>query len=160
EGTTFRLTGHPPLATLNSLKEGLFYIQDPSTLLAVHLLDARPGETILDACAAPGGKSSYLAQRIENRGRILAEDSDPNRLRVVRENAGRLGASCVETEPEGFPRNTGLSLDRALVDVPCSNSGVMRRRVELRWRIRPEEIQRLAAAQLKILRNTAQRLEA
>jgi 16S rRNA (cytosine967-C5)-methyltransferase len=149
ESLVFRLRSHPPIAQLGSFQEGLFYVQDPSTLLAAHLLAPKPGETILDLCAAPGGKTTYMAQLIRNEGRIVALDHDAARLKLLAENCARLGATCVTTEP------ATATYDRVLADVPCSNTGVMRRRVELRWRIRPEEIALLAATQLQILQSAA-----
>jgi 16S rRNA (cytosine967-C5)-methyltransferase len=98
DGLVFRLEAHPPFATLGSFTDGLFYIQDPSTLLAVRELNPKPGETVLDLCAAPGGKTTFIAQLMQNRGRILARDIQPGRLELVRENCARLGATCVHTE--------------------------------------------------------------
>ncbi|MDB6112743.1 MAG: hypothetical protein JWR69_4493 [Pedosphaera sp.] len=162
EGLVFQLVSHPPLAGLRSFQEGLFYIQDPSTLLAVHELDPKPGETVLDLCAAPGGKTTLIAQRMQNQGRIIAQDIQPERLDLVRENCQRLGVNCVELE--AIPANSQLDAqiaqsDRVLVDAPCSNTGVMRRRVDLRWRIRPEEIERLRTTQLELLRHAAAHLK-
>ncbi len=152
--TASRILSHPPLATLASFQEGWFYVQDPSTLLAPSLLDPQKGESILDLCAAPGGKTTYVAQLIANQGRIVAQDIDPSRLTIVAENAARLGATCVETNAQ---LSETEQFHRVLVDAPCSNTGVMRRRIELRWRIRPEEISRLAATQLQILQAAAKR---
>jgi len=153
ENLVFELKSHPPLATLASFQQGLFYVQDPSTLLAVHELDPQPGETVLDLCAAPGGKTTYIAQLMQNRGRLIAEDPNRIRLELLRENCARLGVACAE-----YACNSGIAVpeltaqaDRVLVDVPCSNSAVMRRRVDLRWRIRPEEIDRLRSTQLERL---------
>jgi 16S rRNA (cytosine967-C5)-methyltransferase len=161
EGLVFQLESHPPLATLKSFKHGHFYVQDPSTLLAVHELDPQPGEIILDLCAAPGGKTTFIAQRMENRGRITAQDSQPDRLPLIQENCERLGLTCVESSvaPASFIAKPSLRFDRILVDAPCSNTGVLRRRVDLRWRIQPEEIERLHAAQVEILRLAAPRLK-
>jgi 16S rRNA (cytosine967-C5)-methyltransferase len=155
--TVFELRSHPPLASLPSFQQGLFYIQDPSTLLAVHFLDAKPGEAVLDLCAAPGGKTTYIAQRMQNRGYIMAQDIDVRRRQIVRENCDRLGVKIVNLSRATTAVNTDLSepFDRVLVDVPCSNTGVMRRRVDLRWRIRPAELERLAAAQLELLLHAA-----
>jgi len=157
ENQVFELKSHPPLATLPSFQQGRFYVQDPSTLLAVHELDPQPGETVLDLCAAPGGKTTYIAQLMQNRGRLVAEDLNRIRLELLRDNCVRLGVTCVE-----FACNSSIAIpeltapaDRVLVDVPCSNTGVMRRRVDVRWRIRPEEIVQLRSTQLELLNDGA-----
>lgn len=161
EGTIFRLEEHTSLADLRSFKEGLFYVQDPSTLLAVRELGPQPGESVLDLCAAPGGKTTLIAELMENRGRITAQDREPERLKLIQENCARLGVKCVEASlaPTGIIVKPSTRFDRVLVDAPCSNTGVMRRRVDLRWRIRPEEIERLHAAQLDLLRQAAPRVK-
>jgi 16S rRNA (cytosine967-C5)-methyltransferase len=142
-------------------KFGLFYVQDPSTLLAVRELAPQPNESVLDLCAAPGGKTAFIAELIENRGRITAQDREPDRLKLIQENCARLGVTCVEASvaPTGIIAKPSKRFDRVLVDAPCSNTGVMRRRVDLRWRIRPEEIERLSAAQLELLRQAAPRVK-
>ena len=154
ENTVFQLESYPSLARLRSFTDGLFYVQDPSTLLAPTLLGPRPGELVLDLCAAPGGKTTYIAQLVKNEGRIVAQDIDPNRLLMVQENAERLGATCISTQRQSDDEK----FDRVLVDAPCSNTGVMRRRVELRWRIQPEEIKRLAQTQMKLLQAAARQV--
>jgi 16S rRNA (cytosine967-C5)-methyltransferase len=171
ENLAFELKSHPPLASLASFRDGWFYIQDPSTLFAVRELAPQPGETILDLCAAPGGKTTFIAQLMGNQGRIVAYDVSEDRLQLIHENCLRLGVTCVETVTGGVagvqalacPPNTlkhELQLfDRVLVDAPCSNTGVMRRRVDLRWRISPDEIQRLRAAQLDLLKVAATKLK-
>jgi 16S rRNA (cytosine967-C5)-methyltransferase len=149
--SVFELLSHPPLGQSESFKNGWFYIQDPSTLLAVSELNARPNETILDLCAAPGGKTAYIAQQMQNRGRIVASDNQPGRLELVRENCVRLGVTCVEySQPAA-----GMLFDRILVDAPCSNTGVLRRRVDLRWRINSAELTRLRKTQLALLEQSA-----
>ncbi|MGA2801624.1 MAG: 16S rRNA (cytosine(967)-C(5))-methyltransferase RsmB [Verrucomicrobiota bacterium] len=155
ENLVFELKSHPPLSSLASFRDGWFYIQDPSTLLAACKLGPQPGETILDFCAAPGGKTTFIAQLMNNQGRIIAQDISEERLKLVRENCARLGVTCVETvsNPQSAIRNP--QFDRVLVDAPCSNTGVMRRRVDLRWRIQPEEIARLRATQLDLINRAA-----
>jgi len=156
ENLVFELKSHPPLAKLESFRQGWFYIQDPSTLLAVRKLGAQPGETILDLCAAPGGKTTFLAQLMNNQGRIVAVDNSRERLKLLQENCARLGATCVETIlPSTLNPQPSTGFDRILVDAPCSNTGVMRRRVDLRWRIQPKEIQRLRDQQLDLLKQAA-----
>lgn len=160
ENLVFQLKSHPLLADLTSFRQGQFYVQDPSTLLAPHELDPQPGETILDLCAAPGGKTTYLAQMMRDEGRIVAHDISPDRLKLVQENCIRLGVTCVEgVLPSVLSREPELC-DRVLVDAPCSNTGVMRRRVDLRWRVRPEELARLQGTQLSLLEQAASLLKA
>ena len=156
--TVFALDRHPVLETLGSFREGGFYVQDPSTLMAVRLLDPQPGERILDLCAAPGGKTLAIADRLQARGTVVAHDAHPGRLGLVRENARRLGAEGVEICPDPELGGPGVLFDRVLVDAPCSNTGVLRRRVELRWRLEPREIPRLAAGQIRLLGNAARRV--
>jgi 16S rRNA (cytosine967-C5)-methyltransferase len=157
EDLVFELKSHPPLGALPSFQQGLFYVQDPSTLLAVCELDPRPCDTILDLCSAPGGKTTFIAQLMQNRGRLVAQDRSLDRLERVKANCARLGVTIAETSRgEGviFPE-LNVHFDRILVDAACSNSGVLRRRVDLRWRIRPEEIQRLRALQVELLEDVA-----
>ncbi len=152
----FELRSHPAFADCESFQDGLFYVQDPSTLLAVEQLAPQPGETILDLCAAPGGKTTFIAQLMGNRGRIVAHDLQPGRLKLLEENCQRLGITCVQTAeaPETFAQ-----FDRILIDAPCSNTGVLRRRVDLRWRVQPAEIERLRKGQLALLGQAALRLK-
>jgi 16S rRNA (cytosine967-C5)-methyltransferase len=144
----------PPRA----LADGECYIQDPSTAVACELLDPQPGEHVLDACAAPGGKTAYLAQLMRNDGRLLACDRDPDRLEVLRRNMDRVGAAIVHTAICDWTRTHDLvtpaadRFDRILVDAPCSNTGVMRRRVDVRWRLRPDDFTTMPSLQLAILR--------
>jgi 16S rRNA (cytosine967-C5)-methyltransferase len=173
ENLVFELKSHPSLNSLASFRGGWFYIQDPGTLLAVCMLGPQPGETILDFCAAPGGKTTFIAQLMNNQGRIIAQDVSEERLKWIQENCTRLGVTCVETvlnplcsgpgsagETPALPkRGEGKLFDRILVDAPCSNTGVMRRRVDLRWRIQPEEIERLRTAQLDLLQQAATQLK-
>jgi 16S rRNA (cytosine967-C5)-methyltransferase len=169
ENLVFQLKAHPPLATLPSFQQGCFYIQDPSTLLAVEWLDPQPGDRVLDVCAAPGGKMSYIAQLMRNEGQLVASDLNPKRLRLMHQNANRLGITCVQIEEtdggsspvraSGAAETDSDRFDRVLVDAPCSNTGVMRRRVEVRWRVRPPELRRLQQTQVKLLRHATTRLK-
>jgi 16S rRNA (cytosine967-C5)-methyltransferase len=159
ENLVFELKSHPPLTSLESFRDGWFYIQDPSTLLAGYKLGAQPGETILDLCAAPGGKTTFIAQLMNNEGKIVACDISDERLKLVQENCQRLGITCVETIQNSKLKTQNLQFERVLVDAPCSNTGVMRRRVDLRWRISPEEISRLRQMQLDLLKLAATKLK-
>jgi 16S rRNA (cytosine967-C5)-methyltransferase len=151
ENLLFELKSHPPLTRLPSFQQGLFYVQDPGTLLAPRELDPQPGQSVLDLCAAPGGKLSYLAQLMANQGQLVAHDTALDRLKLTQENCARLGITCVSA----FNPQSPALFDRILVDVPCSNTGVMRRRVDLRWRLRLGDIEHLRATQLQLLRQAA-----
>jgi len=157
ENLVFVLKSHPPIEALKTFQEGWFYVQDPSTLLAVERLAPKPGDHVLDLCSAPGGKTTFAAQLMQNQGVLVAQDIAPDRLQLASQNCRRLGATCVRTEltPSNVPRARSEQFDRVLLDAPCSNTGVMRRRVDLRWRIRPGEIDRLRAAQLELLERAA-----
>lgn len=159
ENLVFELKAHPPLASLGSFRDGWFYVQDPSTLLAVRELDPQPGESVLDCCAAPGGKTAFIAQLMRNEGRIVAQDVSEDRLKLVQENCARLGVTCVETRSTSHFALHTSHFDKVLVDAPCSNTAVMRRRVDLRWRVRPEEIERLRRAQLELLKQAATKVK-
>jgi len=142
-----------------ALDRGHCYIQDPSTAIACQLLDPKPGERILDACAAPGGKTAYLAQLMQNRGVIIACDRDRERLQILKDNVGRLGATIVHAVRHDWtsdrPPREILSIppfDRVLLDAPCTNTGVMSRRIDVRWRLRPEDFSRMSNEQLIISR--------
>jgi 16S rRNA (cytosine967-C5)-methyltransferase len=160
ENLLFELKSHPPLGRLPSFQQGLFYVQDPSTLLAPRELDPQRGESVLDLCAAPGGKLTYIAQLMGNEGRLLAHESAPERLKLIEQNCARLGVTCVQTVlPSTLNPLPSTLFDRILIDAPCSNTGVMRRRVDLRWRIRPAEISRLRSTQAELLRQAASLLK-
>jgi 16S rRNA (cytosine967-C5)-methyltransferase len=159
ENLMFELKAHPPLSSLASFSAGWFYIQDPSTLLAVRELAPQPGETILDLCAAPGGKTTFIAQAMHNKGIMVACDISEERLKLIRENCARLGVTCVEPVLNSQFAIRNSQFDRVLVDAPCSNTGVMRRRVDLRWRISSQEILRLQQTQLDLLKPAATKLK-
>ena len=138
--------------------EGLFYIQDEGAMLASHLLAPQAGETVLDLCSAPGGKATHLAQLMGDKGRILAIDENEEKLSLLKENSQRLGLSIVEPVVGDVRNLENLfpgKADRILLDVRCSNLGVLRRRVEARWRQSEENILRLRAVQLDLLRSAA-----
>ena len=144
-----RLNDVPPEA----LAAGHCYIQDPSTALACSLLDPQPGERVLDACAAPGGKTGYVAELMKNNGLILACDRDQRRVETLRENLERLGVQSARTIRHDWtqPLSETAPFDRILIDAPCSNTGVMRRRVDVRWRLTRDDFARMAGTQLRIV---------
>lgn len=151
ENLVFHLRKHPPLEKLQSFNQGWFYVQDPSTLLAVHLLGPQPGEKLLDLCAAPGGKATMIAQTVDNDATLIAVEPDAKRRARLQENCDRLGAD-IRAVPPTDPLTAG-PFDAILVDAPCSNSGVLRRRLDVRWRLMPGDIERCRKVQLEILQS-------
>jgi 16S rRNA (cytosine967-C5)-methyltransferase len=156
---------HPLMLKMDRLPipwivSGLCYVQDPSTLMACEMLAPAPGERVLDACAAPGGKTSYLAQMMKNEGTIVACDVSADRITRLRENLERLAVSNVEVTRADWlnapPHAKEIgTFDRILLDAPCSNTGVIRRRVDVRWRLKPEDFTRMPDVQLGLIRNVA-----
>ena len=154
---TVTLTTTAGIATCESFRKGEFYIQDLAAKLAGLVGDAKPGMTVLDACAAPGGKTMTAAMRMDNCGRIISCDVHEKKLRLIRENAQRLGVTIVETRAMDARKPmedlTGIA-DLVIADVPCSGLGVIRRRPEIRNKSR-EELDRLPEIQLDILEGLA-----
>ncbi len=150
-GDLFHLRKHPPLESLGSFSDGLFYVQDPSTLLSVSLLDPQPGQAVLDLCAAPGGKTCHIAERMKNEGQLNALDIRESRLKLLRENCDRMRVTCATLGQADETTAGEAKFDRVLVDVPCTNTGVIRRRLDLRWRLSPSQTKRLADEQLQLL---------
>jgi 16S rRNA (cytosine967-C5)-methyltransferase len=168
--------GSVPL--LPGFNEGAFYVEDEAAQLVPPLLDPQPGDIVLDACAAPGGKSTHLAALMHNKGIIYAVDRKETRLDVMRSNCRRLGVHIVvpivgdirqplewvpmiETvrPPSVKKASAGEpSIDRILVDAPCSGLGVLRRHPEAKWRIREQALPRHQALQCQILEAVAPRL--
>jgi 16S rRNA (cytosine967-C5)-methyltransferase len=123
-------------------------------MLIARLLDPQPGELVADVCAAPGTKTTHMAQLMGNRGRIAAMDPHPARLRLLAQAASRLGVSIVETHVGGVAAVSGRwknRCDRVLVDAPCSNLGVLRRNPDVKWKREEADLGRLAQKQEGIL---------
>ena len=155
-----RLTRSIRVQDIPGFAEGWFSVQDTSAMRAVDLLDPQPGQRVLDLCAAPGGKTAHLAERMQDTGQIMAIDVDDDRVRLIDDGARRLGLSIIKTrrvDPEhgSLPDDV---YDRILVDVPCSNTGVLGKRPEARWRISAAGIEELANLQRQLLRSAMTRL--
>jgi 16S rRNA (cytosine967-C5)-methyltransferase len=139
------------------LATGTIYIQDPATRHCVELLDPRPGERVLDACAAPGGKAFLIAAAQGGGKDLVCTDSNDKRLPRLRENLERLHIKDTEIECHDWstpaPEKWHGAFDAILLDVPCSNTGVFRRRVDVRWRMKPADITELTKLQRKIIEN-------
>jgi 16S rRNA (cytosine967-C5)-methyltransferase len=141
------------------IKCGDFMVQDEASMLISHLLAPGKGEKILDACAAPGGKTTHLAALADNKVEILALDLYEKRLQLLREGAEKLKCHGIRTRACDLLKapaflNDG-SFDRVLVDAPCSGLGVMRRNPEIRWRRGPSEIEEMSRVQGQILEHMA-----
>jgi len=141
---------------LPSFLEGLFFPQDESSQLVAPLLSPRPGQNILDACAAPGGKTTHLAQLMEDSGVIWALDVKQKKLEHIEENCRRLGIGCVKIEKADATQHIPHGpFDAILADVPCSGLGVLRRNPDAKWLKKEEEIPALKRKQLMMLQNLA-----
>lgn len=144
----------PPLSTWGPLQEGWFQVQDEAAQLVSLLLSPQPGQRVLDVCAAPGGKTTHLAQMMEDQGEIVAIDVNQAKLALLQENCQRLGISIVKivaqdaTAPLPFPPT---SFARVLVDVPCTGLGTLRRNPDGKWRVQERDIARLQKLQREIL---------
>jgi 16S rRNA (cytosine967-C5)-methyltransferase len=147
----------PPTSELPFIKEGLYIIQDEASQLVTSILDPKPGERILDACAAPGGKTTHMAQKMEDRGEIYALDLSKGKLDLIEEMCQRLGIKIVRTiktnAAQPLPIPKGMRFDRILADVPCSGFGTLRKNPDLKWRRGEKDIKRLSELQFSILSN-------
>jgi 16S rRNA (cytosine967-C5)-methyltransferase len=139
---------------------GRFTVQDEASQLVIALLDPQPGERILDVCAAPGGKTTAIAERVGASGTTVGVDRHLRRLALVQRAARRLGLSGIRTVPRDATRNLDDlapegGFDRVLVDAPCTGLGTLRRNPDARWRVRPGDPARLAEIQRALLKNAA-----
>ena len=152
------LAAHGALDELAPLREGRAQVQDESSMLVAHVLAPEPGMTVIDACAAPGGKTTHIAQCMENRGRILAFDIYEEKIRRIERNAKRLGISIIEAAMRDA-REIGAAYaeeaDRVLVDAPCSGLGVLRRKPDARWKKSVRDAKTLPSLQRDILASAA-----
>ncbi len=154
--------GHGALDKFQPLRAGFCQVQDESSMTAARLLNPAAGEFVIDCCAAPGGKSTHLAELMNNRGRIIAADVYETKLEHVKQNAQRLGIKIIEPLlidarelGDKFPGQA----DKVLVDAPCSGLGVLRRKADLRWRKTSDELKDLPTLQGEILSSAAKTLK-
>ena len=144
-----------PVVKLPGFAEGLFQVQGEASQLVAFLLDPKPGERVLDACAAPGGKTTHIAELMEDRGELVANDISARGLEKLKENVQRLGLTCVEAVAadvtQGLKGQLASPYDRILADVPCSGLGTLRSHPEAKWHREEKDIGRLSRLQRKIL---------
>jgi 16S rRNA (cytosine967-C5)-methyltransferase len=156
EGLLLEHAGAP--AAWRAFRDGAFAVQDEASILVSRLLAPVTGETIADTCAAPGTKTTHLAQLMDNRGRLLAFDPQPARLARVNEAAARLGVRIIESlggTAEALAPRFAAACDGVLVDAPCSNLGVLRRNPEVKWRRQPGDLVSSAERQRSVLEAAA-----
>lgn len=153
--------GSIPDSIRDLLKEGKAFIKDPSTRIGPNLLAPTSGESVLDLCSAPGGKAFEMARLMEGCGRLLAVDLPGPRIKRLHENLSRLDSESLTT---GILESDILELNReqipepfdaVMLDAPCSNTGVIQRRTDVKWRLQPEDIERCAHLQSQLLHSAA-----
>lgn len=142
----------------SAFKEGLITIQDESSMLPPYALEVQPGMRVLDMCAAPGGKTTHIAEKMNNQGELIATDLHPHKIKLIQQNANRLGLSIIHPQVvDGRKANSifeAESFDRILVDAPCSGLGVIRRKPDIKYNKKEEDLESLQKIQLQLL-NTA-----
>ncbi|NEP46618.1 MAG: 16S rRNA (cytosine(967)-C(5))-methyltransferase, partial [Okeania sp. SIO2H7] len=141
------------IKNLPGFNEGWWTVQDSSAQLVTYLLNPQPGEIVIDACAAPGGKTTHIVELMGDKGEVWAGDRSSSRLKKLRQNIARLelnSISVVEGDCREWSRFVGRG-DRVLLDVPCSGLGTLHRRADARWRQTPENVRELASLQRELL---------
>lgn len=154
--------GHGALDKFQPLRAGLCQVQDESSMTAARILNPSAGEFVIDCCAAPGGKTTHLAELMNNRGRIVAADIYEMKLEHVKQNAERLEIKIIEPlliDARELGEKFFKQADKVLVDAPCSGLGVLRRKADLRWKKNPDELKDLPTLQGEILSSAAKTLK-
>jgi len=143
------------IAKSSCYKEGLLTIQDESSMLVGYAMNPKVGETILDACAAPGGKTTHIAEKLNNTGKITALDLHKHKVKLIKENANRLHLENIETKVMDSRKVrdhfSNESFDRILVDAPCSGLGVLKRKPDIKYAKVEADVEKLSDIQLNIL---------
>ncbi len=139
---------------LDSYKMGHFQVQDESSMLSAKILDPKPGDLVVDVCSAPGGKTTHMAQLMENKGQIIARDIHEHKINLINEAAERLGISIIKAEVyDAVMVDESLleKADRVLVDAPCTGYGIIRKKPDIKWARTMSDIKEITDLQLKIL---------
>ena len=148
-----------PIQNTNFFSEGFLRIQDEAAQLISYLINPNSTESILDACAGAGGKTTHLAAILKNKGRIVAVDRNPEKIIELKKEAARLGITIIETQQDDLSVDLSDSLkekfDHVLVDAPCSGLGTLRRNPEIKWRTTEKDLRNFAATQKVILQNAS-----
>lgn len=150
------------IENVEEFKQGYFTIQDISAGQTAKILNPQPGELVLDACSAPGGKTTYMAELMKNKGKIEAWDIHEHRTKLVEQNAQRLGINIIETKVKDaslYDESLKEKFDKILLDVPCLGIGVIKRKPDIKWQRKPEDIEKITEIQKKILNNCSKYLK-
>lgn len=146
-------------ANLQAFRNGLFQIQDESSMLPAAVLAPEPGEMVLDACSAPGGKATHIAQLMQNSGAIIAGDVHEHKLKLIDDAAERLGIRIIKSElrDASIPnRDHERAFDRVLLDAPCTGLGIVRRKPDIKWARQTKDIKGITALQKKLLQSVSE----
>ena len=147
---------------MDYFKKGYFTVQDISAGFTAKLLNPQEGEMILDACSAPGGKTTYIAEMMHNKGKIFAWDIHEHRINLVKENAKRLGIHIIKTKCEDasiYKEEYKEKFDKILLDVPCLGLGVLKRKPDIKWKRKKEDIEEITKVQKEILETCSKYLK-
>ncbi|WP_283246400.1 16S rRNA (cytosine(967)-C(5))-methyltransferase RsmB [Paenibacillus sp. Marseille-Q4541] len=151
------------MALTSWYKDGMLSVQDESSMLVAEAVGPEPGMTVLDCCAAPGGKTSHIGEKMQDRGSIIANDIHPHKVKLIQDQADRLGLASIETVchdaldlSSHYPE---ASFDRILLDAPCSGFGVIRRKPDLRWTKTPEDVESISSLQSELLSRASKLLK-
>ena len=149
------VTQRQNLFKTNAFLQGWFEVQDAASQLVAPALQVKPHLRVVDACAGAGGKTLHLAALMQNKGQIIALDTDAHKLQTLQQRARRAGAFCIETRPIAHSKiikRLYATADRLLLDVPCSGQGVLRRNPDTKWKLNPARLTELKQIQQQILR--------
>ena len=150
------------IENLKSFKDGLFTVQDEAAGLTALVLEPKEEEQILDACSSPGGKTTYLSEIMKNNGEVIAWDIHAHRVKLVRDNAKRLGIKIINAEENDatiYKQEYKEKLDKILLDVPCLGVGVLKRKPDIKWQKRKEDIDEIIDLQYSILNTCSKYLK-
>ena len=150
-----------PLAKTSSYTEGLFYVQDRASCFAAEAADPKPEMTVLDVCAAPGAKTTYLAQLMQNQGAIYSLDYSARRMKTWKQENKRMGIAIAEPviADACTPPPLNIEADVAVLDPPCTSTGVFGRQPSAKWRLTPKSIERMAGIQWQMINNVAENVK-
>ncbi len=151
----FQLQNLTNITAWEYFAQGYFNVQDESAGLACRLLEAKPGMKVLDLCAAPGGKTAYIAGLIQDKGEIIALDRYESRLKIMRNNMDRLGIHCIRTKEVNALEYEGNKFDRILADVPCLGTGTLSKKPDIKWKKDLLDLKRITDLQYRLLEKAA-----